>query len=62
MLTFGAGIHYCLGANLATVELEEAIRSLAENVERIELVPGSRFGNVSGIYSMDRLPVRLHSR
>jgi cytochrome P450 len=62
MLTFGAGIHYCLGANLATVELEEAIRSLAENVEHIELVPGGRFGNVSGIYSMDRLPVRLHPR
>lgn len=61
ILTFGAGIHYCLGANLAMVELEEAIRVLAENVERIELRPGSRFGNVSGIYSMDRLPLRLHS-
>lgn len=62
MLTFGAGIHYCLGANLATVELEEAIRVLAESVERIELLQGNRFGNVSGIYSMDRLPVRFHPR
>jgi len=62
ILTFGAGIHYCLGANLARVELEEALRSIAETVERIELLPGAAFGNVSGIYSMDRLPMRLHPR
>jgi hypothetical protein len=62
ILTFGAGIHYCLGANLARVELEEAIRILAERIDRIELLPGAAFGNVSGIYSMDRLPMRLHPR
>ncbi len=61
ILTFGAGIHYCLGANLARVELEEAIRVLAGLIDRVELLPGAAFGNVSGIYSMDRLPVRLHS-
>lgn len=61
ILTFGAGIHYCLGANLARVELEEAIRVLAELIDRVEILPGAVFGNVSGIYSMDRLPVRLHS-
>lgn len=60
IMTFGAGIHYCLGANLARVEMEEALRTLAQQVERIELLPGAEFGNVSGIYSMDRLPVRLH--
>lgn len=62
VLTFGAGIHYCLGANLARVEMEEAIRILRQRVEYIELLPGAEFGNVSGIYAMDRLPVRLHER
>ena len=62
ILTFGAGIHYCLGANLARVELEEALRLIGESVEHIELLPGSGFGNVSGIYSMDQLPARLHPR
>ena len=31
-MTFGAGIHYCLGANLARVELEEAVKILAGEV------------------------------
>jgi cytochrome P450 len=35
--TFGAGIHFCLGANLARVELEEAIRVLAQPGVALEL-------------------------
>ena len=44
-LTFGAGIHYCVGANLARAELEEGLRFLAEHVEKFELtaiVPANR--------------------
>jgi cytochrome P450 len=35
--TFGAGIHFCLGATLARVELEEAIRALAQPGTTLEL-------------------------
>jgi cytochrome P450 len=58
-LTFGAGVHYCLGANLARLELQEGLAFLAERVRRIELDGEPEFGTVSGIYGLERLPVRL---
>ncbi len=59
VLTFGAGIHYCVGANLARAEMQEAIVRLAERVERIELTGEPEFGTPSGIYGLETLPVRL---
>jgi cytochrome P450 len=34
---FGSGIHFCLGANLAKAELQEAVRGLATRTASIEL-------------------------
>jgi cytochrome P450 len=59
VLTFGAGIHYCVGANLARAEMEEGLAFLAEHVSRIELDGEPEFGTPSGIYGLERLPVRL---
>jgi len=59
LLTFGAGIHYCVGANLARAEIEEAIAFLAERVERLEADGEPAFGTPSGIYSLESLPLRL---
>jgi cytochrome P450 len=59
VLTFGAGIHYCVGANLARAELTEALRFLAERIEALELDGEPELQNVSGIYGVERLPVRL---
>jgi len=59
MLTFGAGIHYCVGANLARAELTEALAFLARKAERIELAGEPVLQSVSGIYGVDALPVRL---
>jgi cytochrome P450 len=38
LLTFGGGIHYCLGANLARVELTEALAELSSRFETLRLV------------------------
>jgi cytochrome P450 len=58
MLTFGAGVHYCVGANLARAELTEGLAFLARRVERIELAGEPVLQSVSGIYGVDALPVR----
>jgi cytochrome P450 len=58
-LTFGAGIHYCLGANLARAELQEALRFLAEHVEAIALDGEPVYEGVQGVYGLRELPLRL---
>jgi cytochrome P450 len=57
-LTFGAGIHYCLGANLARAELEEALAFLAARMGTLELDGEPEFGSINGIYGLDALPIR----
>ncbi len=58
-LTFGAGVHYCLGANLARAELQEGLEFLARNVRALELDGPPLFEGVSGIYGLTALPLRL---
>lgn len=57
VLTFGAGAHYCVGANLARAEMEEALAFLAERVRGVALDGVPNFGTPSGIYGLDSLPV-----
>lgn len=57
LLTFGAGVHFCLGANLARAELEEALALLARRMPGLRLDGEPAFGTPQGIYGMDRLPV-----
>ncbi len=59
VLTFGAGVHYCVGANLARAEMQEGLGFLAENVAQIELDGEPEFGTPSGIYGLEKLPLRL---
>jgi cytochrome P450 len=57
LLTFGAGIHYCVGSNLARAELEEALEFLASRMPRLRPDGEPRFGTVQGIYEMGSLPL-----
>jgi cytochrome P450 len=59
LLTFGAGIHYCVGANLARAEIQEGLAFLAEQVTSLTLDGEPEFGTPSGIYGLERLPLQL---
>jgi cytochrome P450 len=57
-LTFGAGVHYCLGANLARAELQEALAFLAPRTQGLALDGEPQYGTIDGIYGLDALPIR----
>jgi len=61
-LTFGHGHHFCLGAQLARIELEAMLEALLETTESFELAgpPRPIYSNFLSGYSS--LPVRLRSR
>ena len=57
-LTFGAGIHYCLGANLARAELQEALSFLPQRMPGLALDGEPELGSVHGVYGLERLQIR----
>ena len=60
-LAFGAGVHHCLGAQLARLELQEAFRGLIGRLPGLRLaVPASdlEFKPGMAIHSLRELPVR----
>ena len=62
-LAFGVGEHFCLGADLARLELEVIFRALLKHVEYVE--PTGRFERLRSNFvgGIKRMPVRmkLHS-
>ncbi len=57
-LTFGSGIHYCLGAALARAELQEALTLLARRMPNLALDgPITWKPNATGIFGPEHLPV-----
>ncbi len=61
VMTFGAGIHNCLGMNLARAELQEAFGFLAERVAHFELAGEPVFESVGGVYGLESLPLRFRA-
>jgi cytochrome P450 len=61
-LTFGAGPHFCLGANLARAELGEAFGFLARHLTELELDGEPVYDSPLGVYGMRALPIRFSPR
>ena len=58
-LSFGQGIHYCLGAPLARAEAQIAFGRLIERSARIELASPPRWRHTITLRGLASLPVRL---
>jgi cytochrome P450 len=59
-LTFGSGIHYCLGAALARAELQEALPLLATRMPNLQIDGAITWKPSSvGIFGPEHLPVRF---
>jgi cytochrome P450 len=59
-LTFGSGIHHCLGAALARAELQEALPLLAQRMPNLRLDGEIEWKPVTfGIWGPARLPLRF---
>ena len=58
-LTFGGGAHYCLGANLARYEMQEALAILARRLRGLELDGEVGWRPRTGIFGPTTLPLRF---
>ncbi len=57
-LAFGHGIHFCLGAHLARLEVITAIDHLLDEVDGLELVGPVRWGTTPSLQGPASLPMR----
>ncbi len=58
-MTFGAGIHNCLGASLARAELQEALWFLAPRMPNLRLAGEPVYESVAGVYGLEELAIRF---
>jgi cytochrome P450 len=59
MLTFGGGMHYCLGAHLARIELAEALTTMARRMPNIRIAGPVPWKSITGISGPSSLPVEF---
>ncbi len=61
MMTFGGGVHYCLGAHLARVELAEALKVITRRMPHLRCVGPIVWKPPTGIGGPTSLPVMFRS-
>ncbi len=58
-IAFGAGIHFCLGAPLARLEMQQSLPLLAERMPGLTLADGARQRDTFVLRGWDTVPVAL---
>ena len=56
-VSFGAGIHFCIGAPLARLELQTALRVLCERLPTLQLEGKARYHDTWHFHALESLPV-----
>ncbi len=59
ILTFGGGVHYCLGANLARRELADALKILAQRIPNPRRVARAPWKPILGMSGPTSLPIEF---
>jgi unspecific monooxygenase len=57
-VSFGAGIHFCIGAPLARIELQVALATLFRRLPGLKLASEPRYNNVYHFHGLERLDVK----
>jgi cytochrome P450 len=61
-LGFGQGVHYCLGANLARLEMRVMFEELFARYKAFELTGLAVWTRENRLLGLTHLPVRLHRK
>jgi cytochrome P450 len=59
VLTFGGGVHYCLGAHLARIELTEALRVITQRMPNPRRTGPAPWKAITGITGPTTLPIEF---
>ena len=59
---FGLGTHFCLGANLARLEIRVMFEEILKRFKRFELMGPLAWTNNNRLLSLTELPLRLHQK
>ncbi len=57
-LTFGFGAHFCLGTNLARIELQASLKALLPHLAHLQTAGPAEYSHQTHVLGYQQLPLR----